>query len=80
HTPDFRRIYLAVCEGVPEPRRGSIDAPIGRVEGSLMAREVQPGGQAARTRYEVLETKNGRALLRLELESGRTHQIRVHMA
>ncbi|MEG1878683.1 MAG: RluA family pseudouridine synthase [Pseudoflavonifractor sp.] len=80
HTPDFRRIYLAVCEGVPEPPFGVIDAPIGPVEGSLIARQVRPDGLPARTQYRVLETKNSRSLLRLELESGRTHQIRVHMA
>lgn len=80
HTPDFRRVYLAVCEGVPSPTAGIIDAPIAPVEGSLMAREVRPGGQDARTHYEVLGEKHGRALVRLTLETGRTHQIRVHMA
>lgn len=80
HTPAFRRVYLAVCDGTPEPPTGIIDAPIAGVEGSLMAREVRDGGQMARTRYETLAVKNGRALLRLELETGRTHQIRVHMA
>ena len=80
HTGAFRRIYLAVCEGRPEPEAGVVDAPIGRVEGSLLAREVRADGQPARTRYRVLRTGAGRALLRLELETGRTHQIRVHMA
>lgn len=80
HTPDFRRVYLAVCEGVPYPAAGTVDAPIGRLDGSLIARQVRPDGLAARTRYEVIEQKNSRALLRLELETGRTHQIRVHMA
>ncbi len=80
HTPAFRRVYLAVCDGVPEAEAGVIDAPIGRVPDSLMARRVDPEGQAARTRWQVLRAARGRALLRLELESGRTHQIRVHMA
>lgn len=80
HTGAFRRIYLAVCEGRPEPETGVVDAPIGRVEGSLLAREVRADGQPARTRYRVLRIGAGRALLRLELETGRTHQIRVHMA
>ena len=80
HTPEFRRRYLAVCEGAPDPPAGVVDAPIGGVEGSLMARRVRPDGQSARTRYETLDVKNGRALLRLELDTGRTHQIRVHMA
>ena len=80
HTPSFRRVYLAVCEGVPEPLSGVIDAPIGRLEGSVLARTVRPDGQRAVTRYQTLGTGHGRALVRLELETGRTHQIRVHLA
>lgn len=80
HTPQFRRWYLAVCEGTPEPAAGVVDAPIGPVPGSLMERRVDPAGQRARTRYRVLRTGRGRALVELELETGRTHQIRVHMA
>ena len=80
HSPDFRRVYLAVCEGVPAPPCGVVDAPLGPVEGSLMAQQVRPDGKAARTHYETVETDGTRTLLRLELETGRTHQIRVHMA
>ena len=80
HSPAFRRVYLAVCEGVPEPPSGVIDAPIGRLEGSVLARTVRPDGQQAVTHYRTLRTGNGRSLVRLELETGRTHQIRVHMA
>lgn len=80
HTEDFKRVYLAVCEGVPDPRAGVVDAPLGPKPGSLMEQEVRPDGKSARTRYEVLEAGHGRALLRLELDTGRTHQIRVHMA
>ena len=80
HSPNFRRVYLAVCEGRPEPAEGVVDAPLGPVEGSLMAQQVRPDGKPARTHYEVLETDGIRSLLRLELETGRTHQIRVHMA
>ena len=80
HSPAFRRVYLAVCEGTPEPAAGVVDAPLGPVEGSLMAQQVRPDGKPARTHYEVLETDGIRSLLRLELETGRTHQIRVHMA
>lgn len=80
HTGDFRRVYLAVCDGVPPAPSGLIDAPIGRTDGSLMAREVRPGGQPARTRYRVIRACGPRSLVELELETGRTHQIRVHMA
>ena len=80
HTGAFRRRYLAVCEGVPFPSAGVIEAPIGMVDGSLMQREVRPDGQAARTHYKVHSTHGSRSLLELELETGRTHQIRVHMA
>lgn len=80
HSPAFRRVYLAVCEGVPQPPSGVIDAPIGRLEGSVLARIVRPDGQRAVTHYRTLRTVKGRALVRLELETGRTHQIRVHLA
>ena len=73
------RTYLAVCEGVPELPAGVIDAPIGREPGSVLRRMVSPEGAQARTHYEVLRKENGRSLVRLRLETGRTHQIRVHM-
>ena len=80
HTPAFRRIYLAVCDGIPDPAAGVIDAPIGRAPDSLVERRVDPAGQRAVTAYRTLKTANGRALVELELDTGRTHQIRVHMA
>lgn len=80
HTEDFKRVYLAVCEGVPDPPAGVIDAPLGPKPGSLMEQMVRSDGKPARTRYETVEVYSGRALLRLELDTGRTHQIRVHMA
>lgn len=80
HTDQFRRVYLAVCEGVPEPASGVIDAPLGPKPGSLMEQMARPDGKSARTRYETLEVRNRRALVRLKLETGRTHQIRVHLA
>lgn len=80
HTGAFRRRYLAVCEGHPQPEEGIIDAPIAPAEGSLIAREIRSDGQPSRTRYRVLSTHGPRALIELELETGRTHQIRVHMA
>lgn len=80
HTGDFRRVYLAVCDGAPPQPSGVIDAPIGRADGSLMAREVRPDGQPARTHYQVVRPLGPRTLVELTLDTGRTHQIRVHMA
>lgn len=80
HTNGFRRVYLAVCDGAPPEPGGTVDAPIGPAEGSPAAREVRPDGRPARTHYKVLRTCGPRSLVELELETGRTHQIRVHMA
>ena len=80
HTQEFRRSYLAVCMGAPTPRSGEVDAPLGPKEGSLVEQTVCPDGKSARTHYETLTQAGPYALLRLCLETGRTHQIRVHMA
>ena len=80
HSAAFRRVYLALCEGCPQPPTGTVSAPIGRLEGSVLRRTVRPDGAPAVTHYATLATTPGGALLRLELETGRTHQIRVHMA
>ncbi len=80
HTEGFGRHYLAICEGLPNPPHGCVNAPIGNVNGSLIGREVHPDGQPARTHYHVLSHRGDHALLSLTLETGRTHQIRVHMA
>ena len=79
HTDEFIREYLAVTEGIPEAAEGVIDAPIRR-RGRGARRETAPDGKPAVTRYRVERTEGGRALLRLRLETGRTHQIRVHLA
>ena len=79
HTEAFQRIYLAVTEGVPNPPAGTIDAPIAKEEAASVRRVVCPQGQPSVTHYETLRAAGGRALVRLRLETGRTHQIRVHM-
>lgn len=74
------RIYLAVVRGCPREQEGRIDRPIGRSPKDRKKMAIVPDGRHAATRYQVLERFDGWSLLRLELETGRTHQIRVHMA
>ena len=76
----LRRTYLAVCEGTPDPLEDWIEAPIARVPGEVLRRQVDPSGAFARTHYRVLKRGGGRSLVQLELDTGRTHQIRVHMS
>ena len=80
HTGGFVREYLALTEGVPDPPEGVVDAPIGKEDAASVRREIRPDGKPARTLYRVLEVRGGTALVRLRLETGRTHQIRVHLA
>lgn len=71
--------YLAVVKGRVEKDYGIIDAPIGRIESDSIHRRVIENGQRSITHYEVIERYNDASLVRLTLETGRTHQIRVHM-
>lgn len=74
------REYLAIVRGTVAPAKGTIDAPIARKEESVIERIVDYGrGENAITHYQVIEQKNGHSLVSLQLETGRTHQIRVHM-
>lgn len=75
----LRREYLALVNGVIGDERGVVDAPIARDPRNPNLRAVRPGGERAVTRYEVVERYAEATLVRLELETGRTHQIRVHM-
>ena len=73
--------YVALVEGVPNPRQGEIEAPLGRHPKNRKKQAVVAGGREAITRYKVRESLPGnRALLDVEPVTGRTHQIRVHLA
>ncbi|WEV61256.1 RluA family pseudouridine synthase [Streptococcaceae bacterium ESL0729] len=75
-----KRRYLALVHGVLPRDRGMIEAPIGRSPKDRKKQAVVAGGKDAVTRFEVLERFDDYSLISLELETGRTHQIRVHMA
>ena len=76
---EIRRTYQAICQGVLTGG-GSIDAPIGRHRSERTKMAVVEGGRAARTHYRVVERFRAHTHCEIELETGRTHQIRVHMA
>lgn len=75
----IHREYCAIVWGEDLPDEGCINMPIGKKESSVIERMVRADGLSAITHYQVLQRKNSLALVRLELETGRTHQIRVHM-
>ena len=77
---EIRREYRAIVRGHVEPPEGTIDAPLGRKPGSVLERTVDfEKGESAVTHYRVVKEQNGHSLVALELETGRTHQIRIHM-
>jgi 23S rRNA pseudouridine1911/1915/1917 synthase len=78
---DVEREYTAMAEGHLESRTGTIDAPLGRDRRRRTQRAVKgAGSREARTHFEVIETLPGDSLVHVRLETGRTHQIRVHFA
>ncbi|TDN93177.1 RluA family pseudouridine synthase [Microbacterium sp. BK668] len=77
---EVEKIYHAVVQGHPDPLAGTIDAPIGRHPTHSWKFAVTPAGKDSVTHYETLEAFPGASLLEIHLETGRTHQIRVHMA
>ena len=77
---EVSKIYHAVVQGHPDPLVGTIDGPIGRDPRSEWKFAVVHGGKPSLTHYEVIEALRYASLLEIELETGRTHQIRVHMS
>ena len=80
HDRTVEKIYHAVVQGHPDPLAGTIDAPIGRHPRSDWKFAVVAGGKPSVTHYETIEAFPAASLLEIHLETGRTHQIRVHMA
>ena len=74
------KTYQALAQGHPDPFTGTIDAPIGRHPGHDWKFAVTTAGRAALTHYRTLEVLRAATLLEIQLETGRTHQIRVHLA
>jgi 23S rRNA pseudouridine1911/1915/1917 synthase len=74
------RRYLALVRGIPKPPSGTIEAPIARHPIKRQRMAVVPGGRRSVTHYEVLEEGEAMSLLEVTLETGRTHQIRVHLS
>lgn len=74
-----QKLYYAICEGITPPE-GNINAPIKREHESMMKRIISPDGQYAETDYRLLGHYGNKSFLEVSLKTGRTHQIRVHMA
>ena len=77
---DIHREYLAIVRGHVSPEAGTINAPLARKPGTIIERTVDwEQGETAITHYRLIEERNGHSLVSLRLETGRTHQIRIHM-
>jgi 23S rRNA pseudouridine1911/1915/1917 synthase len=74
------KVYAALVQGHPDPSRGTVDAPIDRHPSHDYRWAVVAGGRPSITHYETVEAFRAASLLDVRLETGRTHQIRVHMA
>ena len=76
----FKKDYLAICDGIFDEKSGIINLPIARKENSIIERCVSETGQISLTHYNVLKEFGSLSLIKCSLETGRTHQIRVHMS
>lgn len=77
---EIRREYFGIVRGTVSPPSGTITAPLGRKPGSIIERTIDfENGESAVTHYRTVAEQNGHSLVELHLETGRTHQIRIHM-
>ena len=75
------RIYHAIVSGTPSPKSGTIESKLVELaDGTVKSTRHRDYGEDARTHYEVIESRGGQSLLRVKLDTGRKHQIRVHLA
>lgn len=79
-TKELKKEYLAIAKGVLESKSGTLNFPIARKEGSIIERTVSSDGDSAITHYDVVKEFNNLSLVHIVLETGRTHQIRVHFS
>ena len=80
HENIFQKEYLCIIEGILDKKSGMIDLPIARKPGSIIERYVNSAGQSSRTIYKVVKEFENYSLVKCILETGRTHQIRVHFS
>ena len=77
-TNTFKKYYIAILEGILDCKQGTINAPISRKNNSIIEREISPTGDIAISHYKVLQENNNYSKVEFLLETGRTHQIRLH--
>ena len=77
---EFVKEYIAVCCGKFDSLVGTVNAPISRKDGSIIERCVNQNGDYAVTRYDVVQSNSNMSVVHLRIDTGRTHQIRVHMS
>ena len=75
----FKKEYLCLVNGIIDKKKGTINLPISRKQGSIIEREINENGKKSVTHYTVLNEFDNYSLVHCKLETGRTHQIRVHM-
>jgi len=80
HNNIFEKNYIAVVNGILNKKSGTINAPIARKENSIIERCIKDDGDTAITHYSVEKEFSNMSLLKIKLQTGRTHQIRVHMS